>query len=366
METPSITKMQETPLARLHESAGAKMGVWFGCALPDDFGDAATEYRFANQSVALLDKNYRAYLSFTGPDRVRYLNAILTNNIKDLPAGQGNVSLLLNPQGHILAEMETYAFADRLFCVSYAMIREQLIAWLDKYIIMDDVTLTDETEPYGTLAVEGPKADALVRELSGVEIAPLGELTSTDGMISSIPCRIVKRSPGGIAGAEFVVGREKLAALWQILLEAARGYGGGPAGYAALSARRLAQGVPWFGYDFGEKQIPHEAGLEHSHISYTKGCYTGQEIVERVRSRGHVNRRRVELLFSGEAVPEAGSLLTLDSKEAGYVTRAARIWDPPRVIGMGYLRKEADVPGAPLQWAKGSASVVHLPEVLRS
>jgi folate-binding protein YgfZ len=366
METPSITKMLETPLAKLHANAGAKMGVWFGCVLPDDFGDAAAEYRFANQSVALIDKNCRAYLSFTGPDRVRYLNAILTNNIKDLPAGQGNVSLLLNPQGHILAEIETYAFAERLFCVSYAMIREQLIEWLDKYIIMDDVTLTDETERYGTLAVEGPKAAALVQGLSGVEIAPFGELTSTDASVGTIACRIVKRSPGRVAGAEFVVGREKLAALWQILLQAVRGHGGGPSGYAALSAQRLAQGVPWFGYDFGEKQIPHEAGLEHSHISYTKGCYTGQEIVERVRSRGHVNRRRVELLFSGEAVPEAGVPLTLDGKEAGYVTRAARIWDPLRVIGMGYLRKEANVSGTPLQWAKGIASVVHLPEDLRS
>ena len=366
METPSINKVLETPLARLHASAGAKMGVWFSCALPEDFGDVAAEYRFANQTVALLDKNYRAHISFTGPDRVRYLNAILTNNIKDLPTGQGNVSLLLNPQGHILAEIETYAFAERLFCVSYAMIREQLIEWLDKYIIMDDVTLTDETERYGTLAVEGPKAAALVQGISSVEIAPLSELTSTDGIVGSIRCRIVKRSPGGVAGADFVVERERMATLWQILLEAVRGHGGGAVGYAALSAQRLAQGVPWFGYDFGEKQIPHEAGLEYSHISYTKGCYTGQEIVERVRSRGHVNRRRVELLFSGEAVPEAGAVLTLDGKEAGYVTRAARIWDPPRVIGMGYLRKEANVPGTPLQWAKGSASVAQLPEGPRS
>jgi folate-binding protein YgfZ len=380
METPSITKMLETPLAKLYASAGAKMGVWFGCALPDDFGDVAAEYRFANQSVALVDKNYRAYLSLTGPDRVRYLNAILTNNIKDLPAGQGNVSLLLNPQGHILAEMETYAFAERFFCVSYAMIREQVIEWLDKYIIMDDVTLTDETERYGTLALEGPRAGAVVKQLAGVDLESLHELASVDIEIlrsaqhdtlektpakEPIPCRIVKRSPGGVAGAEFIVEREKLAALWQILLEAARGHGGGPAGYAALSAQRLAQGVPWFGYDFGEKQIPHEAGLEHSHISYTKGCYTGQEIVERVRSRGHVNRKRVELVFSDEAVPEAGAPLTLDGKEAGYVTRAARIWDPSRVIGMGYIRKEANVPGTPLQWAKGTASVVHLPEDLR-
>src|SRR5215472_3173323 len=360
-QTPLTGATIDTPLASLNASAGAKIGVWFGCALPDDFGDPETEYRLANQTVALIDKNYRAYLAFTGPDRVRYLNAILTNNIKDLPEGQGVISLLLNPQGHILAELETYAFPDRHLCVSYAMIRSQLIEWMDKYIIMDDVTLTDEAARCGTLALEGPKAAAAVREVAGVDIPSLSERSSTDGAVSSIPCRIVKHSPGGVAGAEFVVEREHLPALWQILLEAARKHGGSPAGYTALSGQRLAQGVPWFSYDFGDKQIPHEAGLENSHISYTKGCYTGQEIVERVRSRGHVNRRRVSLLFSGDAIPEAGAALTAaDGKEAGYVTRAARVWDPPRVIGMGYVRKEAEAPGTTLQWAGGSATVIQL------
>jgi folate-binding protein YgfZ len=348
-----------TPLAAAHVAAGAKMGVWLGCALPDDFGDAAAEYRYARETVALIDKNYRAYLSFTGPDRVRYLNAILTNNVKDLPAGHGVVSLLLNPQGHILAEIETYAFVDRLFCVSYAMIRERLIEWLDKYIIMDDVTLTDESGRYGTLALEGPKAVAIVEELSGIGVLKFDDLSSHDGSVGSLPCRIVKRSPGGVPGAEFVTETANLQAIWQILSEAARKHGGGPMGYTALSGLRLAQGVPWFGYDFGEKQIPHEAGLQVSHISYTKGCYTGQEIVERVRSRGQVNRQRVRLAFSGNVVPEPEAPLTLDGKEVGYVTRAARTWDsdPPRVIGMGYVRKEAAPPGTVLQWSGGTATV---------
>lgn len=385
MATP---RTHDAALAKLQAEAGANMGVWFGCALPNDFGDPAAEYRFANQSVALVDKNYRAYLSFTGPDRVRYLNAILTNNVKDLAAGQGTISLLLNPQGHILAELETYALADQLVCVSYAMIREQLISWMDKYIIMDDVTLTDETDRWGTLALEGPKAAAVVKELTGVDLGQVNELASVDGEIlrfahreergrqddkaanaathGAIPCRVVKRSPGGVAGAEFVVARDQLAPLWQILLDAVRKHGGGPMGYAALSGQRLAQGVPWFGYDFGEKQIPHEAGLEKSHISYTKGCYTGQEIVERVRSRGHVNRRRVSLQFSSDAVPEAGAVLTTaDGKEAGNVTRSARIWDPPRVIGMGYVRKEAEAPGTTLQWHVGTAKVIRLPDDLK-
>ncbi len=358
MEIASPATTLNTPLAAVHLAAGAKMGVWFGCALPDYFGDAAAEYRNARETVALIDKNYRAYLSFTGPDRVRYLNAILTNNIKDLPAGQGIVSLLLNPQGHILAEIETYGFAERLLCVSYAMIRERLIEWLDKYIIMDDVTLTDETPRYGTLALEGPKAAALVQEVAGADVTKYEELSSHRRSVGSIPCLIVKRSPGGVPGAELVVDSDKLADLWQILSDAARWHEGGPMGYAALSALRLAQGVPWFGYDFGEKQIPHEAGLQDSHISYTKGCYTGQEIVERVRSRGQVNRQRVALLFLGDVVPEPGALLSLAGKEVGFVTRAARTWDLPRILGMAYARKEAIAPGTVLQWSGGTATVI--------
>jgi folate-binding protein YgfZ len=369
----------ETPLAEVHRRAGATLGVWFGCALPDDFGDAREEQRFANESVALIDKNYRAYFTFSGPDRLRYLNAILTNNIKDLGNGQGVVSLLLNAQGRILAEIETFADGERIFLVSYLMIRERLAEVLEKYIIMDDVTFSDDAEKFGTLALEGPRAPEVVKELTGVDINSLPELGWADVVVSSrasagaavgktnsensdavIPCRMVRR----FAGGEFIVERDKLEALWDVLLQATRRHGGGPMGYKALSAQRLVQGVPWFGYDFGEKQIPHEAGLESSHISYTKGCYTGQEIVERVRSRGQVNRRRVELLFSGEGVPESGAELTVDGKAAGYVTRAARSWFPPGVFGMGYLTKEHRSVGAKVEWTGGSVAVVQSADAL--
>src|SRR6266849_9751438 len=220
VETASTGTVLDTPLAATHARAGAKMGVWLRCALPDTFGDAGAEFRQARESVALIDKNYRAYLSFTGPDRVRYLNAVLTNDIKGLSTGQGNVSLLLNPQGHILAELETYAFADRLLCVSYAMIRERLVEWLDKYIIMDDVTLTDETSRFGTLALEGPRAAAIAQELTGMDVTKFDDLSCHDGAVGSIPCRVSKRSPGGVHGAEFFTETENLPALWQILSQA--------------------------------------------------------------------------------------------------------------------------------------------------
>ncbi|MDP9147446.1 MAG: hypothetical protein M3N22_07280 [Acidobacteriota bacterium] len=373
-----IESRLNTPLAEAHRAAGANIGVWFGCSLPDDWGNPQEEQRFANESVALIDKSYRAYLNFTGPDRVRYLNAILTNNIKDLTNGAGVASLLLNAQGRILAELETFASADDLFCVSFEMIRKSLTEVIEKYIIMDDVMLTDETDKLGTLALEGPKAEQIIRELTDCDIGTIPELgwtnvkmiarvtsdlpTTADQTAQAIPCRMVKRSPGGFAGAEFIVERLKLEELWKVLLAAARQKGGGPMGYKALSAQRLVQGTPWFGYDFGDKQIPHEAGLELSHISYTKGCYTGQEIVERVRSRGHVNRRRVQLSFSrdNDRVPAADVSLTANDKAVGFVTRAAKSYFPPAILGMGYVNKENRDVGTKLQWIGGSATVVDL------
>src|SRR6202049_4291397 len=175
----------ETPLAGVHRRAGATMGAWFGCALPDDWGDAREEQRFANERLALIGNNYRALFTFSAPYRVRYLNAFLTNNIKDLANGQGVVSLLLNAQGRILAEIETFAEAEKLFFISYLMIRERLAEVLEKYIIMDDVTFSDDAAKFGTLAVEGPRAAEVVKELTGVDLNSLPELGWADVTLSS-------------------------------------------------------------------------------------------------------------------------------------------------------------------------------------
>ena len=348
-----------TGLAEMHRKNGAEMGVWFGCELPDRFNDWKEEYRRLRESVGLVDKGYRAYLEFTGPDRVRYLNAILTNDIKGLQENHGTVSLFLNPQGHIQAEIETYAFGEKLFCVSYAVIRERLIPAMDKYIIMDDVTLTDRSEECTTLAMEGPKAAGVALAVSGVELRGMEELESREANVGGVACRVSKRSPGGVAGAEFLVAREKAEELWKVLEEATRREGGGPAGYQALNAVRLELGIPWFGYDFGEKQIPHEAGLQDSHISYSKGCYTGQEIVERVRSRGQVNRVRVSLRFDTE--PGNDAALLADGKEVGQVTRTGFSPGVNAWIGMGYVRREKAAVGTRMEMSGGSATVVAAP-----
>ncbi|HEV2617872.1 MAG TPA: glycine cleavage T C-terminal barrel domain-containing protein [Candidatus Acidoferrales bacterium] len=372
----------DTPLKSEHERLAATFAAFFGCTLPRDYGDVAREYKFARESVALLDKNYRAVISFTGQDRARYLNAMLTNNIRDLAPGHGNISLLLSPQGRIMAEVETLATENRLLVISHAMIRQRLIETFEKFIIMDDVTLEDLTDRTGTLALEGPKTPPIVRELCGLDLNSLAELGHAEAIArkaeaiakkdgSEIPCRIVKYSRGAIPGADFIAAREHLPALWNLLLEAARRHGGGPVGYAAINILRLEAGTPWYGVDFDENQIPHQAALEKTHINFSKGCYTGQEIVERVRSRGHIQRQRVMLCFVGDAVPNLGEPLFADAEtpaearaervEVGFVTSAAKSPATGAIIGMGYVRHEHAAPGATLTWKNGEAEVVELP-----
>ena len=364
----------ETPLAELHRAAGAALAPYFGVALPEQFGDCSSEYRLAREHAALLDTNFRAVFSLSGPDRVRYLNAVLTSNVRDLAAGQGAIGLLLNAQGHILAELETLALEDRLLILGHQLIREQTAAILDKFIIMDDATLADETAQSGTLAIEGPAAPDIVRELTGIELAALAPYAHAPAAIKTlageVPCRVIRHSLFGFPGAEFLIRREALAPLWNALSAAVRARGGGPIGYQALNALRLEAGIPWFGADFDQHQIPHEAAIDQTHISYTKGCYTGQEIVERVRSRGHVNRRRAAFLFSGAEPPAPGATLTVaaaeagraaDASEIGHVTSAAFSPLARKPLGMGYLRREHSQPGTRLQCGSAEAEVIELP-----
>jgi tRNA-modifying protein YgfZ len=356
LTTPSTTPptILESTLADLHRAAGADLATYFGVLLPSRFGNPASEYRVARQTAALVDTNFRAVFSLSGADRVRYLNAVTTGNVRGLGAGQGTVGLLLNSQGHILAELDTLALEDRLLILGHAFLRERTFATLDKFIIMDDATLIDETAETGTLAIEGPAAPAILQEFAGVDYArlnfkgdgfPAGSERGHVAVTAKTPAgpaafRVMGRSLYGFPGAEFLVPRDALPRVWRALAAAVAAHGGAPIGYAALNALRLEAGVKWIGADFDDRQIPHEASLEATHISFTKGCYTGQEIVERVRSRGHVNRRLTGLAFGGAEAPANGAALTAAGADAGIVTSAAFSPLLGRAVGMGYVRRE--------------------------
>jgi folate-binding protein YgfZ len=356
-----MTTIPESPLREAHRQAGATMGSWFKTELPADYGDFGAEYRFAREAVAVVDTNFQTFAELTGPDRVRYLNAITTANVKDVEPGSSAIGLLLNAQAHILAELRTLAFPDRLLLLFHTMVAEWTLATLDKFIIMDDVTLSDRSRDFGSVVLVGPAALNVASEITGLKTEDLPEGRHAEVRAGSIPCRVIRPCSLGLPGVEWVADQARLANLWRVLADAAAGHRGGIAGYRAIDALRLEAGLPWFGADFDDRVIPHEAGIEQSHISYTKGCYTGQEIVERVRSRGQVNRQLTGLVFTGTAMPEPDAPLLAGEETVGRVTSAAFSPLAKRIIGLGYIRREFRASGTRLRWAHGEAEPIARP-----
>lgn len=341
----------------VHRAAGARMGDFSRCALPEAYAELERECSAARESVALFDTNWHAVFTLTGRDRVKYLHAISSNNIQALGTGQGALALLLNPQGRIQAELEAYLLPEKLLVLTHASLREQTLGLLKKYVIGSQVKIEDVTELVGSLAVEGPRATVIIEQSCGVKLADLPEMSILDVTVEGISCQLVRRSHFGEVGVEFIAARNCLTSLWGKLLAGVRAHGGEPIGMSALNTLRLEAGVPWFPADFNDGMIPHEAVLENTHISFHKGCYTGQEIVERVRTRGHVNRKRVGLKFSTVAPPAAGTKLRAGDAEIGFVTSAAFSPDAKPAIGMGYVRREYLAPGTLVEFDGGTAQV---------
>jgi tRNA-modifying protein YgfZ len=360
---PSGGSYVETPLIETHRSAGTRLAEYEGCALPESFSDLGREHRAARESVALFDTNWHAIIALAGRDRVKYLHNISSNDIKSLAEGRGTLALLLNPQGHILAELEVYVLREKLLLLSHAAQRERTVATLKKFVIGSQVQIEDWTEQLGSLGVEGPRAAEVVERVCGVAISELPDLSVQEIVIETVPAYVLGRSHFGEVGAEVIAPRAHVPALWQKLLSEVRTAGGEPIGMAAFHALRLDAGVPWFPIDFNDAMIPHEAALETTHISFHKGCYTGQEIVERVRSRGHVNRRRVSLRFSAGVPPPPGTKLRANGAEIGYVTSSAFSPGARGAIGMGYVRREHFVPGSVVELEGGTATVSEASEL---
>jgi folate-binding protein YgfZ len=351
------TAIFETPLLAAHRAAGARIGEFTGCLLPEGFSDFDAEYRGARENAALIDTNWHLTAHFTGRDRVKYLHAITSGNVKDLAQDRGTLALLLNPQGRILAELELYALAESVLARSHVSLRDQTLATLKKYILGSQVKLEDATDATGSFAIEGPRAPEILQELCGIAIADLAEMEIREIAIDGVSCRIIRRSYFGQPGAEFVTTRDALPKLWDIALAAVRALAGAPIGMIALNSLRLEARLPWFPVDFNDTVIPHEAAVENTHISFNKGCYTGQEIVERVRSQGRVNRKRVSLRFSSPLPPPSGTKLRAAGVEVGAITSAAYSPASGSAIGMGYVKRDQHAPGSKVEYDGGTAEV---------
>jgi folate-binding protein YgfZ len=286
-------------------------------------------YQALRESAAWFDLSTRGRIRATGEDRKRLLHAMTTNNVQELQPGLGLYAFFLNAQGRVLADAVVLCAEDHLLISTEPETRQRVLEHIDHFIIADDVTLEDATEASCEFALEGARAAERLDSLG----APVPEAEYAWTRWNDVT--VVRASSTGKPGFRLIAPVEKKAELQALLAGAAP-----EASASDVLTVRLENGRPRYGDDITERYIAHETGQLQA-LNFQKGCYLGQEIVERVRSRGLVNRQLTPLTISGTIIPDQGEKIFDNEKAVGEVTSAA--WSPASnaVRALAYLRLDA-------------------------
>ena len=288
-----------------------------------------TGYDALRKRAAWLDLSARGKIKLTGEDRARLLHAMTTNHIQQLTPGSGCYAFFLNDKGRVLADANVICRPDYYLLDVEPETRELIYQHLDRYIIADDVTVEDITGATATIAIEGPQAADVLRRTG----APIPGLEySSLNWDDSIVARL--NSTGSEGFFIFTPSGEQATLISR--LEAA---GAEPADASASRVVRLEHGKPRYGEDITDRFLAQEANQPPA-LHFNKGCYLGQEIVERVRSRGQVHRVLMPLILETEQAPAPGEKLQIDGASAAEITSAAYSPALGKVVALAYVRTE--------------------------
>jgi glycine cleavage system T protein len=345
-----MAEVIKSPLADYHLTQGATLGEYHGAVVPERFSDPVAEHRAVRESSGLFDFSFRGKFLMKGRDHARFLQRMVSNDIKRLAPGQGTYATLLNAQGHILVDLRLLCGEDCFFVDTDAELRGKALDGLRRYVVADKV----EFEPLAlyALAFQGPRARRLLEKTLHVDLPAMQEYDHGASNYAGFPIRIVRASSTGEEGYEVWVGAQGLAALWGAACGQAPTYGMLACGTQALESLRIEAGIPRYGQELAEDTLPLEAGLWNA-LSFNKGCYIGQEIVERTRSRGHVNWKLMGLVVISPQPPQPGAKLISEGREVGEVTSSCVSPTLGKTLALAYLRHEVSQPGTRLALASG-------------
>src|SRR5450631_891860 len=315
---------------------GANPTEHSGATSAPDFGDARAEFQALLSGCGLYDLSGRAKIVVTGSDRARWLNGMATNNVRDLALGHGVYAFLLNAQGRIQADLYTFQRGESLLVDTERGQGETILQLFDHYIIADDVEIADISGKLTALGLTGPESHQVL-ERAGIAVPDLAHLQFADVAWQQKTVTLLRSGEEASESWQIWLAPEHAGKLWDALLKA----GAQPVGMTALNLFRISRGIPQFGVDIRERDLPQETGQTRA-LNFTKGCYLGQGIVERIRSRGTVHRQFTAFVVEG-ALPEPGAKLLTDEKEVGEITSSAvlPLAGGDRPVALGYLRREA-------------------------
>jgi len=348
--------MPKSPLYDTLVGSAARIGEYSGCETALSFGDMRREFHELTSGCAMYDLGWRAKVMVSGNDRVRWMNGMVTNNIKNLQVNRGNYNFVLNPQGRILGDLYAYNRGEYLLLDTERSQLENLLTLLRRYIIMDKVELVDKSSELSAIGVQGPTAGEVLKAVGiddpGLEPMQLADLTWKGTTIT-----LTRMASDEFVTYEVWASAEVLPQVWKALVKA----GAVPVGSEALEKFRVTIAFPKYGIDIRDRDLPQETGQHHA-LNFTKGCYIGQEIVERIRSRGNVHRAFTKFRLEGE-LPAVGSKLQADGRELGEITSIARVPTEAgeEMLALGYIRREVLESGAKITYSGGEAKAAESP-----
>ena len=368
-----LNALTPTPLAAALAAQALDTGLklelvgYRGVLTPQHLDAAGAETDALLRGTAVHDLGWLRRVAARGEDRFRWLSGMVTNTVETLAENSGAYNLILNAQGRIQGDVHVWRVGDTVELEFAADQIEALMAHLDRFIIMDDVELAPLLE-LTALGVSGPGAATILTTL-GLPV-PAEELSGHAGELDGVAIR-VERGYGPVTPHFHLwIAADSVLPVWQKIVEA----GAKPVGAAAIEALRIVEGIPAYGIDIQSRDLAQETSQMRA-LSFTKGCYLGQEIVERIRSRGQIHRhlRSLEILPDNASdPPSAGAELQIAGKPVGTLTSVAalqqhgtQLSNVRRIFAIGMIRAEAEIAKEPLRYAGGTAKILNAPLDLR-
>ena len=303
-------------------------------------------YEALRHSAALLDLSPRGRILARGRDRARLLHNLTSNEVKKLTPGAVAYSFLLSPQGRIQADLYLLCFADHFLIDTEPELRKKVFQHIKRYIIADQVELEDVTSATACIGLEGPGAAAILAQIGAPVPDDYTFATWGENTVAGI-------TQSGQPGARIYCAAPESEAIVAKLQAA----GAQPASADDARIVRIEIGKPRYGEDIHEKSLPQETQQMHA-VSFTKGCYLGQEIVERIRAQGHVNKKLVRLEIDGTEPPAPGTKAVANAAEVGEITSAVYSPQSGAIAALAYLRTQFAAPGTNVLVAEREARVL--------
>ncbi len=311
------------PLQKLHEQAEAEFQSYGDVEIVSTFGEPQAEYAAIRKGCALLDLPQRAFLQASGPDRIEFLNRFLTNQLMatakaPIPAGAGAYAFLLNVKGRIVADLNALQREDTTLLETDARNIPAIQTVLEKHVFSEKVRFENLLGKSHQLALLGPTAGEVVEQLFAVA-PPMSPLASIAFESDGIAGVVYRDDPCGVPGYFLQFPVEAAAKLWMRIITAFPANTPGkrtvrPIGWAVFNSTRIEAGRPLFGIDFDDTILPAETSQLDRAVSFTKGCYLGQEIVARMHARNQVARKIVGIKMLDDALPLAGAPILDDAQ----------------------------------------------------